>query len=140
MRFLLHIWPSIWFWENQNRIPCEALITSAKANVYLNILSFYHTLALMDSEKLNTHRSQFIRIILIYLEGRGGGVVSPPSMLPQGLVVLVKYWLAVLMQVLMRNCPKYIFLLYYFFLICFFGEVKIIFIWRNLFFLLQTFS
>ena len=50
-----------------------------------------------------------------------------------GLVVLVRYWLAVLNQVLIRNRLKYIFLLYFFFLINFFGEVK------NLLFLLSNF-
>ena len=42
----------------QNHIPCRELITSADANVYLNVFSYYYIiLALMPSEKLNTHTS-----------------------------------------------------------------------------------
>ena len=52
----------------RNHIPSQALIISANVNVYLKIY-FSYILALMASEKPNTHTSQFIMIISIYLEG-----------------------------------------------------------------------
>ena len=97
----------------------------------------------MASEKLNTHTSEFIRIMFIYLEGKGWRVspLSIPPRFPQGLVVLMKYWLMVLKQVFIRNRPKNVFLLYLFFLIRSFGEVKNLFFFGEIFiFILNTFK
>ena len=48
----------------------------------------------------------------------------PGRVVPQGLVVLVRHWLAVLYQIVVRIRPKCIFILYFFLLIRFLVKLK----------------
>ena len=99
--------------DSEKIISLVELITSANANVYQNIVSFCCILADGFGETEHSHKLAHQDNINLS-RGKAGEGIRPPKRPLHGLVVLVRYWLAVLKQVLVINRSN-IFSFYIFF-------------------------